>query len=71
MEPAKFANGCAEVSSQLNGFSYPDVLNRINDNNALKLLYGASANGYEKLQVFRLLGLDVENSVIQKFINES
>lgn len=71
MEPAKFSNGCAEVSNQLNGFSYPDVLNQIIDISALKLLYGASANGYEKLQVFRLLELDAENSVIQKFINES
>ncbi|MDP1937918.1 MAG: hypothetical protein Q8K91_11985, partial [Hylemonella sp.] len=69
--PAKFANGCAEVSNQLNGFSYPDLLNRISDIKALKSLYGASTNGYEKLQVFRLLGLDVGNSVIQKFINES
>ena len=71
MEPGKFANGCAEISNQLNGFSYPDLLNRLTDIGALKLLYGASANGYEKLQVFRLLGLNVGNSVIQKFINES
>ena len=71
MEPAKFANGCAEVSIQLSGFSYPDLLNLVADISALKLLYGASANGYEKLQVFRLLELDVGNSVIQKFINES
>lgn len=71
MEPAKFANGCAEVSSQVNGFSYPDVLNQINDTNALKALYGASVSGYEKLQIFRLIGLDVGNSVIQKFINET
>lgn len=73
MEPVKFANGCAEVSCQIkgNGFSYPDLLNRITDIGALKLLYGACTNGYEKLQVFRLLGLDAGNSVIQKFINES
>jgi hypothetical protein len=71
MEPAMFANGCAEVSSQLNGFSYPDLLNRITDIGALKSLYGASTNGYEKLQSFRLLVLDIGNSVIQKFINES
>lgn len=71
MEPGKFASGCAEVSDQLNGFSYPDLLNQITDIGALKFLYGASATGYEKLQVFRLLGLDVGNSVIQKFINES
>lgn len=71
MEAIKFANGCAEVSSKLGGFSYPDLLNLVTDINALRSLYGASTNGYEKLQVFRLLGLDVENSVIQKFINET
>ena len=26
---------------------------------------------YEKLQIFRLLDLDIENSVVQKFINET
>lgn len=71
MGAAKFENGCAEVSRRLPGFSYSDLLNQITDISALKLLYGASTNGYEKLQVFRLLGLDVGNSVIQKFINES
>lgn len=71
MEPEKFVKGCAEVASWLTGFSYSDLLNRIIDTNTLKLLYHASTNGYEKLQVFRLLGLDAGNSVIQKFINES
>lgn len=71
MEPAKFEQGCAEVSDQLNSFSYSDLLNRITDINALKLLYDTCANGYEKLQVFRLLELKVNNSVIKKFINES
>ncbi|UPL21012.1 hypothetical protein [Alcaligenes faecalis] len=71
MDPSKFADGCAEVAAQLNGFSYPDLLNRINDVTALKVLYGASENGYEKLQVFRLLGLETKNSVIQKLINET
>jgi hypothetical protein len=47
------------------------LLNRVADLNALRALYIASANGYEKLQVFRLLGLDAGNSVIQKFINET
>lgn len=37
----------------------------------MKTLYGTCSNGYEKLQVFRLLGLDSGNSVIQKFINET
>lgn len=71
MEATKYSNGCTEVSSHLEGFSYPDLLNRVSDINALKVLYSACENGYEKLQIFRLLGLDVENSVIQKFINET
>ncbi|MBL8497472.1 MAG: AAA family ATPase [Nitrosomonas sp.] len=71
MEPAKFESGCTEISSHLDGFSYPQLLNRVGDLNTLRVLYNASANGYEKLQIFRLIGLDVENSVIQKFINET
>jgi hypothetical protein len=71
MGTAKFVKGCAEVSSWLPSFSYSDLLDQITDISTLKLLYGASTNGYEKLQIFRLLGLDVGNSVIQKFINES
>jgi len=71
IEPARFSNGCAEVSSHMEGFSYPDLLNRVTDVNALKHLYSASANGYEKLQLFRLLDLDIENTVILKFINET
>jgi len=71
MDVAKFESGCAEISESLHTFSYADLLNQISDVGALKSLYGASINGYEKLQVFRLLGLEVGNSVIQKFINES
>jgi len=71
MESAKFESGCTEISSHLDGFSYSQLLNRIGDLNALRVLYNASTNGYEKLQIFRLIGLDVENSVIQKFINET
>lgn len=70
MEFDKFERGCAEISSHLNGFSYLQLLNRVGDLNALRVLYTASENGYEKLQIFRLIG-DVENSVIQKFINET
>ena len=71
MAPAKFSNGCNEISGFLNGFSYSDILNRVTDVHALNSLYRASENGYEKLQIFRLLDLDIENSVVQKFINET
>ncbi len=71
MDEAKLSEGCRGIKRQLENFSYPDILKRVSDINALKLLYCASTNGYEKLQIFRLLGQDVENSVIKKFINEA
>jgi len=71
MEPAKLTNGCNQVSGYLQDFSYSEVLNRVTDENVLRSLYSSSTNGYEKLQIFRLLDLNVENSVIQKFINET
>ena len=71
MDAAKFSSGCAEIKNQLGTFVYDNILNRVSDNNTLMSLYSESANGYEKLQVFRLLALDVKNSVIQKFINET
>lgn len=71
MESEMFLKGCAEISGYLPGFSYLDFLNRVNDINVLKSLYNASTNGYEKLQIFRLLELEIENAVIQKFINET
>ncbi|MCK4502710.1 MAG: hypothetical protein KAU22_06710 [Desulfuromonadales bacterium] len=37
----------------------------------LKAVYATCDNGYEKLQIFRLFDIDTENSVIQKFINET
>lgn len=71
MESAKFTNGCTEISNRLNDrFSYSDLLSQVTDISTLMKLYTDCANGYEKLQVFRLLKLDVGNSVIQKFINE-
>ncbi len=71
MDLAKFSAGCNQIKGQLTNFSYADVLNRTSDINALRALYDTAENGYEKLQIFRLLDLTVENSVIQKFINET
>jgi len=67
----KFEAGCADIKSQVTDFSYTDILQRISDTNTLKSLYETCQNGYEKLQIFRFFDLDVQNSVIQKFINET
>ncbi|QBG46938.1 AAA family ATPase [Verrucomicrobia bacterium S94] len=71
MEQAKFDNGCAEVLNYLAGFSYPSLLNRITNVNQMKLLYASCTNGYEKLQVCRLIDHDENDAVIEKFIKQT
>lgn len=66
-----FQNGCREVQTKLPAFNYDEAYISVTNNAELKTLYNSSNNGYEKLQLFRLLSVEVENSVIQKFINET
>lgn len=71
MSKDKFTSGCADIGKQLSGFSYSDIRQRLSDVSTLKSLYEACENGYEKLQLFRFFDLDVQSSVIRKFINET
>lgn len=72
MEQSDFAQGCEEIRKKIGqSFSYEALLQRFSDTIDLNNLYESCQNGYEKLQVFRLFGVDVDNSVIQKFINET
>lgn len=71
MDGHKFVAGCSDIQTHITGFEYHTTLNIITDCTRLGPLYDASQNGYEKLQIFRLFDLDVQNSVIQKFINET
>lgn len=71
MEQDKFQNGCLEIKEQITGFNYQNNLDQITNNQSLKPLYDACLNGYEKLQLFRLFDVEVANSVIRKFINET
>ncbi|MGR3060830.1 AAA family ATPase [Vibrio vulnificus] len=76
MEPEKLDSGIAEILDKIDGFEYGSVIEQLQAKESLKELYDNCSNGYEKLQVFRLFKevdeeLDVGNSVIQKFINET
>ena len=71
MEQDRFQNGCLEIEAKIAGFNYQNNLGQITNNQSLKPLYDACLNGYEKLQLFRLFGVEVANSVIRKFINET
>ncbi len=63
--------GVTAIASDINGFDYDQTLAQLKDINALKSLYRKSSNGYEKLQIFRLFDIEAQNSIIQKFINET
>lgn len=70
-----FNKGVNEIKGYISGFEYPHFLTLVKDNSSLQTLYTNSSNGYEKLQIFRLMQ-DPEqnsqnNSVIQKFVNET
>ncbi|UYV58352.1 AAA family ATPase [Pantoea dispersa] len=64
-------SGCQEIIKHIIGFDYAVQLAKITCENYLTALYFSCSSSYEKLQIFRLMGIDPENSVIQKFINET
>jgi energy-coupling factor transporter ATP-binding protein EcfA2 len=68
-------SGISEIQSFISDLpvDYLSLVTLFNDNERIKGLYRTSNNGYEKLQLTRIL-LDieaVENSIIRKFINET
>lgn len=71
MEDPELSTGNNGIKEDVENFDYNTVLNDISDQVRLKTLYRDCTNGYEKLQIFRLFGIELENSVIQKFINET
>lgn len=71
MDQQKFDDGCNEISRQLNGFSYTELLTRVRDSAMMKNVYAACTNGYEKLQVCRLIDHEENDAVIEKFIKQT
>jgi wobble nucleotide-excising tRNase len=71
MQQAIIASGLQAILTRLPQFNYHIWLQDISDDTLIRSLYQQSQNGYEKLQLFRFLELDIGNSVIQKFINET
>ncbi|HIE0911387.1 MULTISPECIES: AAA family ATPase [Serratia] len=71
MSEEDVAAGCCEINRHVLGFTYGSQLEKIKEQEYLVALYNNTQSSYEKLQIFRLLDIDPENSVIQKFINET
>tara|TARA_B110000211_G_scaffold174740_1_gene197448 strand:+ start:5424 stop:7571 length:2148 start_codon:yes stop_codon:yes gene_type:complete len=75
LSPDNLAEGISEMQDYISDLpsDYSLILSLFSNNERIKCLYQQSTNGYEKLQLTRIL-LDieaVENSVIRKFINET
>ncbi|MBC8524494.1 MAG: AAA family ATPase [Nitrospira sp.] len=71
MDQTKFDDGCTEISSHLTGFSYSELLGRICNVTEMRTVYAACTNGYEKLQVCRLIDHEENDAVIEKFIKQT
>lgn len=71
MDQVTFDNGCSEISNKINGFSYSTLLARLCDTAEMKSIYTACTNGYEKLQVCRLIDHEEKDAVIEKFIKQT
>lgn len=75
MQPDILRTGLAEICEYIPNLptEYDSLVTMFNDEEHITHLYHERVNGYEKLQLIRIL-LDVEtigNSVIRKFINET
>lgn len=67
----KFLKGCKAIEDKILRFDYKFLLATINNEAELLRLYQSATNGYEKLQIFRFFGFELQNSVLRKFINET
>lgn len=72
MTVEQIADATQAIQSMLPTFEYDICLTKILDENALAAAYKLAGNGYEKLQLFRIINKENhENDVVKKYINES
>ena len=71
MDQTKFDRGCKIITNQLSEFSYNEILDRVCNATEMKSVYASCTNGYEKLQVCRLIDHKENDAVIEKFIKQT
>ena len=72
MTELEIAGATAEIQKKLPTFEYNKLLALVLDGAAMNKAYTTANNGYEKLQLFRVVNNDNhENDVVKKYINES
>lgn len=72
MTQAEKNTGSNSIKRKLASFDYAQLLQNLQDRTAMIAAYNAAQNGYEKLQLFRIINEENhENDVVKKYINES
>ncbi|MDZ4201418.1 MAG: AAA family ATPase [Gallionella sp.] len=72
MTQAEIDAGSAAIQVKLTSFDYAKLLNRLLNDTVMVAAYHSAQNGYEKLQLFRIINNENhENDVVKKYINES
>jgi len=61
----------ARIQKMMSNFDYSNILRVLQNKDDLKNLYTCSSNSYEKLQLFRLLNIDIQNEMVDKFVKET
>src|SRR6185437_1885591 len=74
MTPEEINAASASIKEDVPEFDYAEILAKLSDKNAMLNLYTATNNGYEKLQLFRIIigeHQDDVGDIVRKYINET
>lgn len=75
MADHEIAEALVEILGYIPEFNYASTIELIKDDDAMKELYKASTNNYEKLHLYRIIFDDKDDAIaaniIQKFINQA
>jgi ABC-type Mn2+/Zn2+ transport system ATPase subunit len=72
MTEEESAIATAEIHKELLSFDYATVFAKVVDGALMKAAYESASNGYERLQLYRVINNDNhDNDVVRKYINEA
>ncbi len=71
MEDSEKTESVESIRKMMLNFNYESILAVLKDKEILRTLYSSSSNNYEKLQLFRLLDINIPNEAVDKFVKET
>jgi len=72
MRQDEIDSASTSIQEKLTSFDYSKLIREVQEDSVMINTYHKAQNGYEKLQIFRIINNDNhENSIVRKYINES